>query len=472
MQILFENKNCSSPKVSIILLDWSCRESFHSIDYLNKQTVSREQYEIIWIEYYGRIPESLKSKKPLLDKWIVMGMPDDLYYHKHLMYNIGVISSRGDIICICDSDAVFGSTFVESIIKEFKKSPDIVLHLDEVRNINKKFYPFNYPSVDEILGNGVINWNKSKSMTTGLLDKNDYLHSRNYGACFCARKTDLITIGGADEKLDYLGHTCGPYELTFRLMNYGLKEVWLNSEFIYHTWHPGTDGHLNYTGPNDGRGMSLIALEALYSGRVMPLVENNVIRNMRLSRELEYGGSLDSVINQDYFEIFKKGNLEGKSFYQLNGIELIEQLNFYKYNIIRNNNEYYGVPQDMAINNKNFEEKVADEDVIKGKSIEEVKTILRQKEEEMRRAVDNFSIRSFIKSIPVLGIFARWIYRFIKIPHYIKYLIREISDIKAVNYQLLAIITSLNSEISSIRREINKNGTCIPMDSENGNKKK
>ena len=406
MQILFENKNCSSPKVSIILLDWSCRESFHSIDYLNKQTISREQYEIIWIEYYSRIPESLKSKKPLLDKWIVMNMPDDLYYHKHLMYNIGIIYSKGDIICICDSDAVFDSTFVESIIKEFKQSPDIVLHLDEVRNIGKKFYPFNYPSVDEILGSGVINWNKSKSMTTGLLDKNDYLHSRNYGACLCARKTYLITIGGADEKLDYLGHICGPYELTFRLMNYGLKEVWLNNEFIYHTWHPGTDGHLNYTGPNDGLGMSLTALEALYSGRVMPLVENNVIGNMRLLGTSEYNGFLDSVINQDYFEIFKKGNLEGKGFYRL------------------------------------------------------------------RSNVDNFSIRSFIKSIPVLGSFARWIYRFIKMPHYIKYLIREISDIKAVNHQLLAIITSLNSEISSIKREINKNGTHILVDSENGNKKK
>ena len=57
-------------------------------------------------------------------------------------------------------------------------------------------------------------------------------------------------------------------------------------------------------------------------------------------------------------------------------------------------------------------------------------------------------------------------------PHYIKYLIREISDIKAVNYQLLAIITSLNSEISSIKREINKNETYIPVDSENRNKKK
>jgi hypothetical protein len=57
-------------------------------------------------------------------------------------------------------------------------------------------------------------------------------------------------------------------------------------------------------------------------------------------------------------------------------------------------------------------------------------------------------------------------------PHYIKYLIGEISDIKAVNYQLLATINSLNSEISSIKREINKNEICIPVDSENGNKKK
>ena len=481
MQILFENKNCLTPKISIILLDWSCRESFHSIDYLNKQTIPREQYEIIWIEYYGRIPEDLKSKveksnspvaKPLLDKWIAMDMPDDLYYHKHLMYNVGIIAGKGDIICICDSDAVFGSTFVESIIKEFKKSPDIVLHLDEVRSIDRKFYPFNYPSIDEILGNGVINWKKSKSTTTGLLDKDDYLHSRNYGACFCARKTDLITIGGADEHISYLGHICGPYEITFRLINYGLKEIWLNNEFIYHTWHPGTDGHLNYAGPTDGRNMSFTALGALTIGNIMPLVENNVIGKMRLSGASEYSGSLDSVINQDYFEIFKRSNLDKKCFLKLDNIDIIEQLHFYKYNIIKVNNEYYGFPQNMAVNNCNFEEKISDKGVIKGKSIEEIKTILKQKRKEMQNTGSNFKMKNFIKDIPVLGSFARWIYRFIKMPHYMNYLIKEISDIKTINYQLFARINSLNSKISSIKKEINKNKTGIPMDLENGNKKR
>lgn len=461
MQILFENKNCSAPRVSIVLLDWSCRESFHSIDYLNKQTVSRKQYEIIWIEYYSRIPESLKSKKLLLDKWIVMDMPDDLYYHKHLMYNIGIIAGKGDIICICDSDAVFDSTFVESIIKEFKQSPDIVLHLDEVRNIDKKFYPFNYPSIDEILGSGVINWNKSKSMTAGLLDKDDYLHSRNYGACFCAKKNNLMAIGGADEKFDYLGYICGPYELTFRLINYGLKEVWLNNEFIYHTWHPGTDGHLNYAGPSDGRSMSLIALEALYSGRVMPFVENNVIRNMRLSGILEYMDSLDIIINKDYFQIFKKNPLEMKVF---DGLNVIEQLNFYNYNNKNeNNNKYYGLTINMIASNKNFKEKVSNEDFAKDKNI---KTISRQKN------IYNTSIKSFLKGNNLLGSFAKWLYRFIKLPNYIKYIIGEMSDIKAINYQLLTMINSMNLEIFSIKREIKKIETSIPIDSENVNKKK
>jgi hypothetical protein len=35
-----------------------------------------------------------------------------------------------------------------------------------------------------------------------------------------ARRRGLLAIGGADEHIDYLGYMCGPYELTFRLMNY------------------------------------------------------------------------------------------------------------------------------------------------------------------------------------------------------------------------------------------------------------
>lgn len=186
---------------------------------------------------------------------------------------------------VCDSDALVSPNFIQSIINAFDKEKDIVLHLDEVRNKSKKFYPFNYPSIDEIIEEGCINFNNGK--TTGLLDREDMLHTRNYGACMCALRKDLIDIGGADEHIDYLGHICGPYEMTFRLINAGKKEIWHQSEFLYHTWHPGTDGCNNYLGPHDGRNMSMTALEIIRSARVMPLVENKIIRSLRMKEKID-----------------------------------------------------------------------------------------------------------------------------------------------------------------------------------------
>ncbi len=290
MEILFENKFAQQPLVSIVLLDWSVRESYHVLHYLNKQTVPREKYEIIWIEYYDRKPKEIESKlmecsasgkQPVLDTWIVLDLPEDVYYHKHLMYNVGIVAGRGKIVTFMDSDAMVTPTFIESIIKSFEENSNIVLHIDEVRNVNRKFYPFNYPSIKEVMEEGCINFRDGK--TFGLLDKKDPIHSLNYGACMCALRADLISIGGADEHMDYLGHICGPYEITFRLVNAGKKEVWHQEELLYHTWHPGAAGVENYCGPHDGFNMSATALKVINSGRILPLDENPAIKKLRLS---------------------------------------------------------------------------------------------------------------------------------------------------------------------------------------------
>ncbi len=286
MEILFENPE-RNPTLSLVLLDWSVRESFHMLDYLQKQDMSRDRYEVIWIEYYGRrvngIREridsaSLENMPAPVDVWCVMDMSRSLYYHKHLMYNLGLVLSKGDIVCFCDSDAAVRSTFVESIIKSFDADKDIVLHLDELRSFDRRFYPFNYPPTDEI---EQTSENLVIGKTTGLVDKVDPLHSLNYGACMCAKREDLIAIGGADEHIDYLGHVCGPYEMTFRLVNAGRREVWHQSEFLYHAWHPGQAGGGNYIGPHDGINISSTALDVRKTGRVMPLRENPAIRQLR-----------------------------------------------------------------------------------------------------------------------------------------------------------------------------------------------
>jgi len=321
MKIQFFNSELKAPKVSFVLLDWSCRESFHGLEYFNQQTIPRSDYEILWIEYFSRkadqieqglVADADEGRPCRVDQWLIMEMPDDLYYHKHLMYNLGIVAARGEIVVLCDSDVMLRPGFVESIVREFEdRDEGIVLHLDEVRSVQKNFYPFNHPSIEEVMAGGCINWSQEENKTTGLLDTEDRLHTLNYGACMAARREDLIAIGGADQHVDYLGHICGPYEMTFRLVNFGLKEVWSDNEFLYHTWHPGTDGKGNYLGPHDGFNMSSTALGARHTERIFPLEENPAIFSLRTKvNEISRDRLLEQVIAESPWQEWTLEKLE------------------------------------------------------------------------------------------------------------------------------------------------------------------
>ena len=280
---LIKQSSRPSPKVSLILLDWSVRESFHLLDYLSRQDVDRDLFEVIVIEYYSRVSDAIRIFEEQVDTWILLEMPEECYYHKHLMYNAGIAAAQSDICVICDSDAMVKEGFIRTIIEEFENNANIVLHIDQFRNKRKDLYPFCYPDFEEVTGKGCINNVGGK--TRGVVDEKDPIHNRNYGACMCARRDDLIAIGGADEHIDYLGHICGPYEMTFRLVNFGRQEIWHQSEFMYHTWHPGQAGVNNYVGPHDGRHVSATAIEALISGRITPLLENETIGALKVTDE-------------------------------------------------------------------------------------------------------------------------------------------------------------------------------------------
>lgn len=60
--------------------------------------------------------------------------------------------------------------FVNSIIESFNQDPNIVLHMDQVRNGEKKYYPFNYPSLQEVITRGKNNVVNGKP--AGLWDEN------------------------------------------------------------------------------------------------------------------------------------------------------------------------------------------------------------------------------------------------------------------------------------------------------------
>lgn len=372
-------KNNPCPKVSLILLDWSVRESFHICHYLSKQTVPRSQFEIIVIEYYSKESSAVHQFKNDIDLYVLLEMPDFCYYHKHLMYNVGFLFSKGEIIIICDSDSMVTPHFIESIIQTFEEKDNIFLHLDQFRNINKKFYPFNYPSFKEVVGEGCINLKNGK--TKGIEDSTDVLHTRNYGTCFCCRRENFISIGGADEHIDYVGHICGPYDLSFRLINAGLEEIWHKTEFLYHTWHPGTDGHQQYCGPHDGKNMSTTALSNLFLCATQPHFANPLINEINSAASISLEKIKELAISEEIFKI--------TSFNFLNHKEKVSQWAQNHYSIfnkngyiIKKNEKGYFIYNFLAENSK---------PLFKAKNKEDLKKILHnQKTNHKLRKVNNF----------------------------------------------------------------------------------
>lgn len=268
------NERPHVPLVSIILLDWSCRERFHALQWLADQTVARDQYELIWVELFDRaVPQALQGADVLLT------CSQKGTYHKHEGYNAGLLVSRGKVVTVCDSDAVFPPDFVESIIKSFRFSSDepqqLVLMHYEWRTDTE--YPEHLSGID---GLRAFKW---KDLWP------------NVGACMSVRKIDAIRFGGFDEHSSFRGFVCGPYDLGWRLINAGIPEVWHDPSIaLWHFSHPApyfpprlfsfsnlrrwfevTYPHCEYH--------ALTAVEAFSTGRLLPLQENPEIHSLRMS---------------------------------------------------------------------------------------------------------------------------------------------------------------------------------------------
>ena len=263
------------PRLSIILLDWDCRERFDPLDWLNQQNVPREDYELIWVELFDRVVPEVMEKADI----VVTCHQDKAsgIYDKHAGYNAGLLLSRGELVCVCDSDAVFPTDFVQSIFKFFYSNgpaarPGVYFHYEGRSSLE---YP-GLKSADELRSPSWHWWG---------------LHP-NVGACMTVRTADAYRYGGFDAHESYKGYLCGPYDLGWRLMNAGMPEVWHDfSTMLWHFAHPdpvGSNGLFNSLKQNREITYphvnlhALHAVEALTCGRLEPLTEDQHVRSRRL----------------------------------------------------------------------------------------------------------------------------------------------------------------------------------------------
>ncbi len=398
------------PKVSVILLDWSCRERFDALDWLSKQDVLEDSYELIWVELYDRvIPEVLDKA----DTVITCGQKG--MYHKHIGYNLGLLNSYGETIVICDSDAIYPVDFISSVLKSFypngsiSPQPLVLMHY-QLRT--SSLYPNNLKNREELKDSKWQWWPLNP----------------NVGACMSVRRQDAIRFGGFDEHKSFKGYLCGPYDLGWRLVNTGIPELWHDaSTALWHFAHPDPVG-VNEISPSLKRMHentyphvdlhAIIAVEAFSTGRFQPLKENSEIFKLRM-KERQFGTEFEekyaNMTGQNGFSKWQIFSLRAsmltdmiytaiweRKYKQLRSLikKLLSerQLNWLRrvrsnlfdakrrdpndpvllsslknFNIVRYRKLIYGVPQPLGPVDFYDEKQINNPYIIKGKTVREVK---------------------------------------------------------------------------------------------------
>ena len=268
------NTRAADPLVSIVLLDWECRERFHTLEWLNRQDVPREQYEIIWVELHNRVlPEAMQQAD------VVLTCGQKGLYHKHKGYNVGLLQARGAITVVCDSDAVYPPGFVGSVVSAFRDPENFSLRplvLMYHQRRTDSFFPDDFNDIRQLQD---YRWRP--------------LLPNVAAPAACVRTVDAVRFGGFDEDRSLQGYLCGPYELTWRLVNAGLPEIWHDESMA--TWH---FNHPEPLGLNAGMFSwkrwrevryphvdhhALTAVDAFSSGRLLPLTENPEVHRRRMA---------------------------------------------------------------------------------------------------------------------------------------------------------------------------------------------
>ncbi|MCP3965890.1 MAG: glycosyltransferase [Lentisphaerae bacterium] len=316
----------ASPKVSIILLDWEVREYFQALHWLEKQSIKRSDYELIWVEVHNRTPDIVLEKA---DTVITCGYSGR--YHKHVAYNAGLLEAKGDLITIVDSDAVFPENFVSSILENFQEKeghyrPLVLMHYEARTHIE-------FPGNEQMKSMGQVKTYPWKELW------------ENVGACMTVRKSDAINFGGFDEHKKLRGFYCGPYDLGWRMMNAGIPEKWEDSDkcIIWHFAHPAPQNSAFNIPDKENKkndyynihvaGHAFLSVEAFSTGRLLPLLENPAIHNRRMN-----GRQIGSELEKKYCNLCSEKGFSTISILKIYAMNKIESIG---HSIISSNSFLY-----------------------------------------------------------------------------------------------------------------------------------
>ncbi len=212
------------PKITVVMVDGSFRERYDSIDYMARQDFPAEEFELIWVEYFGQVASDLQRRIDSANgrhNFRTIALGREGHYHSSYCFNRGIVEARGELIVIPDADVIAEPGFLQSVWEDHTASDRLVTY----------YHRYNEPEDQRA-------------------DRVDLDHLRgvceltnpsNHGACVSVRRKWLVEINGYEQSPIFAtGFHANDKDIYARLCSLGLMVRWNPDVKLFHPWHEMT----------------------------------------------------------------------------------------------------------------------------------------------------------------------------------------------------------------------------------------
>jgi len=207
------------PKISVIMVDGSFRERFHSVHSFLQQSLSGEEVELLWIEYYDRVKPDLSRIIEKYPNARILTLNRTGIYHSSYCFNAGIRESRGEVLFIPDADVTVEKNFLAQAYREHQENAKLVMYFFRLEE-----------SQQDHTGHITLDHLKRVCRLN---------NPQNYGGCLSVRKKWLLEVNGYEQHpVLSTGFHANGREMFTRLKNLGLHARWHPHLMLYHAWHP------------------------------------------------------------------------------------------------------------------------------------------------------------------------------------------------------------------------------------------
>lgn len=202
-------------RISIVMVDGGFRENFRPIEYWLNQTLPRNQYELIWVDYTDRVATEITALPKV--RCFALGRDDEPQVLAYA-FNEGIRRARGEIVVLPDADVACEPDLLETVANELTEDHELVLYVLRLDQPKAHFRP------DQDLGH--------------LRRTCSIKHTYNYGGCTAVRREWLIKMNGYEQLPFFAAYHYNGGDNYIRFKNMGLKVRWHPTQRVYHPWHP------------------------------------------------------------------------------------------------------------------------------------------------------------------------------------------------------------------------------------------